>query len=53
MMRRREVTARFCGAAAASPFAARAQQHSIPVVGFLCGQSMDAASSVGERFRQV
>jgi putative ABC transport system substrate-binding protein len=51
-MRRREIIALMGGAAAALPFAARAQQGTMPVIGFLGGVSAAAVTRPVAAFRQ-
>ena len=51
-MRRREFIGYLCVTAAAWPFAARAQQPTIPVVGFLNGASADGYTTFVTEFRR-
>jgi putative tryptophan/tyrosine transport system substrate-binding protein len=51
-MRRREFIAGFAGTAAAWPFAARAQQPALPVIGFIAVGSAEASASDTAAFRK-
>src|SRR3954470_1015850 len=51
-MRRREFISLIGGVSIASPFAARAQQPSVPVVGFLSGRSSAESETVVAAFRK-
>jgi ABC-type uncharacterized transport system substrate-binding protein len=51
-MRRREFIALLGGAAAAGPVSARAQQPTMPVVGFIFGGAADASSRYAAAFRK-
>ena len=51
-MRRREFILALGGAAASLPFAARAQQKTMPVIGYLSGSSAGPSASNVAAFRQ-
>ena len=51
-MRRRDFISLICSAAAGWPLAARAQQVSVPVIGFLSGESPDTSTHLVTAFRQ-
>jgi len=51
-MRRREFIALLGGAAATRPIAARAQQPTMPIVGFVSGRSADASVREVAAFRK-